>query len=60
MKFCRRLCGYHRTSYGFSIWGQVESQACRVRHSNVNYLKTSVEKKRKAMKRSYIITFCHV
>ncbi|QQP48865.1 Uncharacterized protein FKW44_009318 [Caligus rogercresseyi] len=42
----------------FSFWWHVESQACRVRHSNVEDLKTSVEKKWKAMKRSYIITVC--
>ncbi|QQP41550.1 Putative transposable element, partial [Caligus rogercresseyi] len=40
------------------LWWHVESQACRVRHSNVEDLKTSVEKKWKAMKRSYIITVC--
>ncbi|QQP39809.1 Putative transposable element [Caligus rogercresseyi] len=42
----------------FSFWWHVESHACRVRHSNVEDLKTSVEKKWKAMKRSYIITVC--
>ncbi|QQP40967.1 Putative transposable element [Caligus rogercresseyi] len=42
----------------FSFWWHVERQACRVRHSNVEDLKTSVEKKWKAMKRSYIITVC--
>ncbi|QQP54792.1 Uncharacterized protein FKW44_007738 [Caligus rogercresseyi] len=28
----------------FSIWWHVESKACKIRHSNVNDLKTSVNK----------------
>ena len=42
----------------FSIWWHVESRACQVRHSNVDTLKSSVERQWKIMKRDYIINVC--
>ena len=42
----------------FSIWWHVESKACRVRHSSIEDLKSSVQKEWKKMNKDYVIKVC--
>ncbi|QQP54469.1 Putative transposable element [Caligus rogercresseyi] len=42
----------------YSVWWQVESKACRVRHGNVKDLKVSVDKEWDAMSKCYVANVC--
>ncbi|QQP57039.1 Uncharacterized protein FKW44_001901 [Caligus rogercresseyi] len=42
----------------FSILWHVESKACKIRHSNVNDLKTSVNKVWRSMRKVYVADVC--
>ena len=42
----------------YSIWWQIESKACKVRHSNIAALKSSVNQEWDQMNADYIIKVC--
>ena len=42
----------------FAFWPHVEYRACRVRHPNINALKTSVDKEWNEMGEEYVIKVC--
>ncbi len=42
----------------YSIWDYVASKACNVTHSNVNSLKSAVEREWNAMPRDYVAKAC--
>ena len=42
----------------YSIWWQVESKACKVRHKNLAELKLSVEEQWERMDKQYIVDVC--
>ncbi len=42
----------------FSVWDYVATRACNVHHSNVNELKSAVEREWAALPRSYVVKTC--